>query len=428
MTIAIVGGLSSTHDELLAAALRGRGVDARALVRPDAAALALGRSLLPRGYPNPTYYLAGALVDQLRQAAARDRLAPDEVARCYAHVTVAGRFGQYASDYRLALAAAGLSGLPVVAIDPLGRSPSPTMKVARTCPSEQASLAGMGIALDARLVRQLMRAVVAGDVLVRASSERRPYAREPATVDADVMAAHAAVASALERGAPLAPALGRLRRTPARARQRRARLLRVRLTGDPFSCSTDGDGGQHVVRWLEAHGAIVQPPPVAEWLLYLAWQARGRRRADPRSHLGRAEVAVHDAHRRYATAAGLDDPTLLDMDDLATLAAAFYPTHLAGGTGHLEIGTFLAMDRDDRADLVVSVKPFASSTSSSISDAVIHALERTARRTVFLSVEATGDAEAQVESRLELARDLASAHAAGRTRPRRRALAFRRST
>jgi predicted nucleotide-binding protein (sugar kinase/HSP70/actin superfamily) len=95
------------------------------------------------------------------------------------------------------------------------------------------------------------------------------------------------------------------------------------------------------------------------------------------------------------------------MDDLGALAEPLYGDGLAGGTGHLEVGTFRAVERDDLADLVVSVKPLASITSSAISDALLHALARTAR-TGFVAVETTGDARAQIESRLQLALDLAA--------------------
>ena len=69
------------------------------------------------------------------------------------------------------------------------------------------------------------------------------------------------------------------------------------------------------------------------------------------------------------------------------------------------------------ADLVVSVKPFTSSTSSAISDAVLHALAQRGGP-AFLSIEITGDADVQIESRIDLALDALARErrAAGRGR------------
>jgi predicted nucleotide-binding protein (sugar kinase/HSP70/actin superfamily) len=88
--------------------------------------------------------------------------------------------------------------------------------------------------------------------------------------------------------------------------------------------------------------------------------------------------------------------------DLSALAAPVDPPALRGGMGHLEAATFLRVERDHTADLVVSIKPFGCMPSSAISDGVVHALARSAR-TGFVSVETVGDGEAQLESRLELA-------------------------
>ncbi len=405
----LVGGISGAHDPLLAAALRGLGVDAQPVGVPDGASLATGRSLLARGHCNPTYYLAGALVERLR----REPLGPAERGARFAHLTAGScgpcRFATYAAEYRRAISAAGLGPVPVVVIDQLA-------------PQATAALAAIGVRLDARLLVTLGRAAIAGDALVRAGCEARPLARDPAAVDAAITRARTAIEERLAKRQALGPALAAMRQEIAVLQRAPARtLLRVRLCGEFFAAHTDGPGGYGLVRWLEERGCIVTAPVVAEWLAYLAWQARtdAARRLDlyapdpgPRGLLGKdgpslirrartVERGVGALYRRLARTAGVRAP-LLDMDDLAALADPHYRSDLRAGMGHLEVGTYLAIDRDRSADLVVSVKPFGCLPSSAVSDGVLPVLARRGR-VGYVAVETTGDAEAIVESRLELA-------------------------
>ena len=409
----LVGGLSATHDALLAAVLRGRGVDAEPLGTPDGRSLATGRALLARAHCNPTYYLAGALVERLRAKLRAGATSADVVAR-YAYLTVGScgpcRFATYAAEYRRALDGAGLGGVPVVVIDQLQ-------------PGRSAALAAIGVQLDGALLASLARAAIAADVLLRAGCAARARAGDATAVDALVDGARAALERALAGGRGVTAIFARLGDELARTADGRARdLLRVRLMGEFFAANTDGDGGYRLVRWLEERGAVVEPPAVGEWLSYLAWQVRRDAElrlglyapdAGPRGLLGRdgariarkaraAERSVGLLYRRWARAAGLTTP-LADLDDLATLARPHYHPDLRAGMGHLEVGAFLAAERDGSADLVVSIKPFGCLPSSAVSDGVLAVLARRARRTGFVSVETTGDAEALVESRLELA-------------------------
>lgn len=389
-----VGGVSGVHDPLLCAALRSRGIPVEPIAVPTTRALAVGRASLARGHCNPTYYLSGALVEHLRAIAARDGLVPDDVSARYAHLTAGScgpcRFATYAAEYRRALTAAGFGGVPVAALE-------------QTAPSATAALAAIGVHVDAKLIAALVRAVVVADVLVRAGCAARPVVAEPGAVDAALEVVRRTLERALETGAPLVPILtalaAELAATPRRPRA--APALRVRITGEFFAATTDGDGGHRLIRWLEARGAAVTPPPVSEWLLYLAWQA-----GTPRAR--RAAGSLRGLYRRLAEAASIDG-ALADLDDLAALAAPHYHTSLRGGAGHLEVATFLAADRDGSADLVVSVKPFGCLPSSAVSDGIVPALARRARHTVFVAVETTGDTEAAFESRLELALDMATA-------------------
>lgn len=392
----IVGGIGTVHDALLAAAIRGQGFDAVALGTPDHAALVRGRALLPRGYPSSVYYLAGALVAAV--AALGEHPSP------LVFVTLGGHCGHYGSEYRRALAAAGYDHVSIVA-------PSPAMFAS-------ARHGHLPPDLAARIALALLRACIVADVVVRMGCQHRSRTRDHGRVAGLLGEGVAALVRAIETRSATRPVLAALRASLSEttAHEPTSEPLRVRITGEFFASMTDGEASYGLVRWLESRGALVEPPALTEWALYLLWQfapslrERGKRLRD----------AISRAFTRAAITAGLPRTTIDDPAELAASAAPYYASDLRGGAGHLEVGTFLATERDDRADLVVSVKAFASTPSSSISDAVIHALARTSRL-AFVSVETTGDAEMQAASRLELALDMAArarAKTSRSTRPR----------
>lgn len=407
----IVGGVSEVHDALLAAALRRFDVDAEPLVTPDASCLASGRALLTRGHCNPTYYLAGALVEHLREAARREGSSPEQVGSRYAYLTAGScgpcRFATYAAEYRRALTAAGFGDVAGAVIDPAN-------------PTGSADLESMGIRVTGRFLRSLAGAALLGDVLVRAGCAHRARTGDASTVDGLLGDARATLEARLASGEPVVPVLGGLgERLRALPDAEQPVSLRVRVTGQFFASITDGDGGYHIVRELERHRVAVEPPAVAEWLLYLAWQARQPRiyPAGPDEsgsavdwpamgrHAARIDAAIRGQYARYAVAAAVDAGALPDMDDLQRLAEPHYRPELRGGMSHLEVAHLLRADRDRRAELVVSIKPFGCLPSSAVSDGIARALERRETRTAFVSIETTGDAHTMAESRLELALD-----------------------
>ena len=64
---------------------------------------------------------------------------------------------------------------------------------------------------------------------------------------------------------------------------------KVKITGEFWLQTHEGDGNYNIKRWLESEGAEVIPPPVAVWLDYLMHPGRSRRRA-PRRAFAQGEV------------------------------------------------------------------------------------------------------------------------------------------
>lgn len=368
----VIVGFGPIHDRLIAAALCGSGLRAEAAAPPTADALALGRTLMARGHPCSTYYLAGAMALHARAHGAGEGI-------CF--VTPGDRCGGYGTDLQRALAAAGARGAAVRAISP-----------------ERASDAfdeTFGAA-SARAAELLVEAVGAGDALVTAAAHLRTRGRDEGAVHAHIAAATHRAARALASGQRACAAL-RAHRTTLRERAaRRPPRARVRVTGELLPTVYD-DAGAGLVRWMESCGVDVAVPSLSEWVLYGAW----------RHGLGAARThalrdALHEAQRRNVDALGAHPPTPLDPTAWVDAAGAWIPVSLCAGSGFLEIATYLAADHAGSADLVLSLKPFASITSSAASDAVLYALSRQ-RRTAFLALELNGDLSVQLQSRVELA-------------------------
>jgi len=361
-------GFGPAHDRLLAAALRGLGRPAEAAAPPDDADLALARRLMPRGHPSAMYYLAGAAA---RHAGPRPGLR---------FIVPGDRCGGYATDLARAVAEAAGPGAAVLALAP-----------------ERGESLWRDLGLDpARAASTLAEAVAVGDVLDAAAARARladvaaERAIEGALADAErALAAGASTGAALRRHAaafsPGAP--------PPRAR--------ARLTGELLATRYDRAVGAGLARWLASRGVAAEAPTLTEWLLYAAWRS-----APGGAALGPVRRALLDALRRAAEAAGVAPPSPVDPEAWAEAAGRWLPVSLCAGSGFMELATWLAVDRERSAELVLSLKPFASITSSAASDAVIHALARGAA-TPFLALELNGDLQAQLESRVELALQVA---------------------
>ena len=66
-TTVLLGGLSYTHDRLMAASLRNLGIRAKALPPTSLSSFELGREYGNNGYCNPTYFTVGNLLAYLKE-------------------------------------------------------------------------------------------------------------------------------------------------------------------------------------------------------------------------------------------------------------------------------------------------------------------------------------------------------------------------
>ena len=50
----------------------------------------------------------------------------------------------------------------------------------------------------------------------------------------------------------------------------------VKVTGEFFAQTTEGDGNFHMFEFLEREGAEIKVEPIANWIMYLLWQAKAK--------------------------------------------------------------------------------------------------------------------------------------------------------
>ncbi len=449
----LFGGLSRCHDRLIHAVGRSRGYKVETIPTPTRDDYHVGREFTNNGMCNPTYFTVGALISYLRRLRDERGLTPEQIRENYVFVTAAScgpcRFGVYESEYRLALRNSGFDGLRVATF-------------------QQTKLTEMheefGIELTPRVLLPVFEAVLIADILNAIAQHVRPYEHERGRTDAALGEAMERMAALLSTPPPepekpsiaarliarctgLAPrhiaytishCLGD-RYTSALTEAVRAfdevevdytrpRPV-VKITGEFWAQTTEGDGNFRMFSFLEGQGAEVIGEPVSTWFLYLIAQAwahvrdregltasgepiaardlatRGRewiRNRAARIKLALGYRLFMREYERLRHAAGATTPPQADQFELARLAHPFYNRNCLGGEGHMEVGKTIYYATHDLAHLVLSLKPFGCLPSTQ-SDGAQAAVAAAFPCVSFLPIETSGDGEINAYSRVQMA-------------------------
>jgi len=457
-TTILFGGLTATHEALVEGLMAGLGYHVQALPAPDLACLQIGKEYGNNGQCNPSYFTVGSLLEHLRRLRDQQGMTPDQIRRRYVYLTAGAcgpcRFGMYEAEFRLALRNAGFDGFRVVLFqqkDGLHQSD-----------------AEAGLCLDQEFFLGLMNALVLADWLHATAYRTRPYECHPGDTARVVEACVGDLRDVLRRkpSLPLRDAgLGRLvqlcpgldraatyvrryldqllsdhyvnamRRVADRLDRIPCDPLRVKpvvkITGEFWAQTTEGDGNFHMHRFLEQEGAEVLPEPVITWVDYLLYQNRqGLREAcDP----GRSPRARDPWRRRWVAAwrrmatspirslrtwaaswllrrecerlrrpVRHAVPRPPDQTELEHLAHPFYDSRLRGGEGHLEVGKSIYYTLHRRCHMVLSLKPFGCMPSTQ-SDGVQAAVVSRYPDILFLPVETSGEGQIHAYSRVQMA-------------------------
>jgi len=460
----LIGGLTWKHEWLLRAAFQSAGYKVELLPTPDVASFQLGKEFGNNGQCNPTYFMVGHLIKYLQGLEARG-LSRQEIIDNYVFFTAGScgpcRFGMYEAEYRLGVQNAGFDGFRILLFQQ-----DDGINAASGEP-------GLKFTVDFGL--GAFNALNFGDVLNDVCGQIRPYEVTPGETDrvfrevveelsagirerrmfhvADRFPAWLAKRILANKSAEsVAHTLGKVvdhlwgEQTDRMLRAARERLARievdrlrvkplVKVTGEFFAQTTEGDGNFRMFQFLEREGAEIKVEPIANWTMYLLWQARAHHR--DRKWLDMTKPPAWAVHRRalaelkfrqkqlffglgealYAHLygriirglGGIAHP-LLDMQELADLAQPYYHRFARGGEGHLEVAKNIYYTVHKKAHMVLSLKPFGCMPSSQ-SDGVQSAVMNHFKDMIFLPIETSGEGEINAHSRVQMALGEAKAKA-----------------
>ncbi|HSV95433.1 MAG TPA: acyl-CoA dehydratase activase [Spirochaetota bacterium] len=319
-----------------AAGFRAWGFDAEALPVEDGAAHEVGRRGVRGSECLPASTTIGVFLRKMREIGADPRrhalFMPTAEGPC--------RFGQYTLLHRRILAENGFGQAEIFS------------------PSSVNSYMGMPEGLR----MYLWNIIISGDMLFKQICARRPYEREPGSVDRAAEEAlrrvEEAAGSKSDLIAATLAALDSISRVPVS-------LVEKPLVGvvgeiyvrcNPY-CNND------LVRAIESFGGEAWLTPISEWILYTAWMERHSARRNRTGFWNRTVVGLKTAylfHRYHKFERAMDahlshrrEPTIEAMIDYGK---RFLPVEFEG-EAILTLGRAAAF-ADDGAALVVNCAPF----------------------------------------------------------------------
>jgi predicted nucleotide-binding protein (sugar kinase/HSP70/actin superfamily) len=203
----------------------------------------------------------------------------------------------------------------------------------------------------------------------------------------------------------------------------------VKITGEFWAQTTEGDGNFNMFPFLEREGAEVLVEPVGTWIAYLLNQARtacqdrrgleeGQVRPDRFDVRGRWKLAKNyrrklvmlglakrillREYNRLRTALGGTAHPLADQLELQRLGHPYYNSRSGGGEGHLEVAKAIYYCNKDLCHMVLSLKPFGCMPSTQ-SDGAQAAVVSHFPDLIFLPIETSGEGDINAHSRVQMA-------------------------
>jgi predicted nucleotide-binding protein (sugar kinase/HSP70/actin superfamily) len=452
-TTILFGGLTWKHERLVHSALESLGYRCESVPVPNKKAFQLGKEYGNNGQCNPTYFTVGNLVQFVQSLEAKG-LTKDEICDRYVFFTAGAcgpcRFGMYEAEYRLALRNAGFDKFRVLLFQQSGGL-------------NQAE-AEAGLAMNMDFFLAILNALNMGDIMNDIAYQIRPYEVNAGQTDRVLEESMELLHEVMRRKQPwtltgkkrkffaticmagtaeylgkflnqifgndLIAALHQVRDKFAAIPVDRTRVKPVvKITGEFWAQTTEGDGNFNMFRFLEKEGAQVVVEPIGTWICYLMHQVVQRLH----DHKGLAEGAVlpskwrldkhlainlamykkilqlkigeaifkREYHRIVEALGGLGHH-LVDQYELQRLAHPYYNSRAAGGEGHLEVAKNIYYSNKSLAHMVLALKPFGCMPSTQ-SDGAQSAVMSHFKDMIFLPIETSGEGDVNAHSRVQMA-------------------------
>ncbi len=452
-TTILFGGLTWKHERLVHGALESLGYKCESVPVPNKKAFQLGKEYGNNGQCNPTYFTVGNLVQFVQDLEAKG-LTKDEICDRYVFFTAGAcgpcRFGMYEAEYRLALRNAGFEKFRVLLFQQGGGL------------NQEEAEAGLALNLDFFLA--ILNALNMGDIINDIAYQIRPYEanagetdrvldesmellhevmrrRNPWTLNGKTgkLLANTRFASTAEYlgkflhqlfGDDIMTVLREVRGRFAAIPIDRTRVKPiVKITGEFWAQTTEGDGNFNMFRFLEKEGAQVVVEPIGTWICYLMHQVVQRYQDEKglsegampppswrfdmhvkinlgmRKKILQIKMAEHIFKREYnriIEALGGIGHHLVDQYELQRLGHPYYNSRSAGGEGHLEVAKNIYYSNKGLAHMVLALKPFGCMPSTQ-SDGAQSAVMSHHKDMIFLPIETSGEGDVNAHSRVQMA-------------------------
>jgi len=455
-TTMLFGGFTFRHEYLIKCHFENLGYKTDVIPTPNTDAFQAGKEYGNNGQCNPTYFTVGNLVQYLEHLRDEEGLTVDEIIRDYFFITAGAcgpcRFGMYEAEYRLALRNAGFDGFRVMLFQQKGGLKQGDVEA--------------GLQLNPDFFLGLVNCINMGDLLNEFSNQLRPYEVRPGQTDELLSQALGFLGEAIKQKKPVVLE-GMLRKVLDRRSESLgdtveilakfidqltsvdytvplaevARRLNeveldrlqpkpvVKVTGEFWAHTTEGDGNFNMFRFLVAEGSEIITEPIATWLTYLLWQekikALDRRNLDEaetelkwwevgkrvklekkyltkRAAMFAADKIYRREYDRMRTALGGTTHAIIDMFEMEEMAHKFYHTRSEGGEGHLEVAKNIYYTVKGIAHMTLSLKPFGCMPSTQ-SDGAQSAVINHFKDMIYLPIETSGEGEINAHSRVQMA-------------------------
>jgi len=449
----LFGGLTWKHEKLVHGALESLGYRCQAVPTPNKRAFQLGKEYGNNGQCNPTYFTVGNLVQYL-QGLEEAGLSKQEIIDRHVFFTAGAcgpcRFGMYEAEYRLALRNSGFDGFRVLLFQQSGGL------------NQAEAEAGLEMNLDFFL--GILNALNIGDVVNDVAYQIRPFEVNPGETDRVLEECMDLLHATMKRKQPYtlegrfgewlnktslagtATLIGKFMDQlygedyTAALREVRARFNAipidrtrvkpiVKITGEFWAQTTEGDGNFNMFKFLEKEGAQALVEPIGTWIMYMIHQAKQQIKDergldlvaenvsrwnlsrvfgshfDTRQKLAKLSFAERvfkrEYHKLVETLGGVAHH-LTDQYELQRIGHPFYNSRAGGGEGHLEVAKNIYYSNKDLCHMVLSLKPFGCMPSTQ-SDGAQSAVVSQYKDMIFLPVETSGEGDVNAHSRVQMA-------------------------
>ncbi|MDH4199587.1 MAG: activator of (R)-2-hydroxyglutaryl-CoA dehydratase [Spirochaetia bacterium] len=444
-TTILFGGLSTLADRFIESSMIGLGYLAKALPVPDMDAMSAGKEYCDTGLCNPTYFTVGNLLMYLEKL--RDSgLEKEEIINNYVFITAGScgpcRFGMYEYEYQYALENAGFGGFRVIIFQMAGSL-------------NQGDL-NSGLRMDFEFFRAILNSVILSDHLNELRYQIKPYEVEKGSTEAAIEECAAKISNYLRTKKPLRDLSEgssnikfekikniydqlfqkKLKKVLLECRIRINEVLVdyhrikpvVKITGEFWAQSTEGDGNYKMFQFLEEEGCEIIIESVSAWVVYLLWLSKlefneksmtnkqGRITFKKPAEFIRAlyqkmlrnlaisagTLIYKNEYRKTGKLLGGKFRPLKSVQHLAKLASPYMDIKYDGGEGFLEVAKNIYFTKNNIAHMVLSIKPFGCMPST-ISDSIQVKVMTDFDQMIFLPLETSGEGKINALSRVQMA-------------------------